>query len=1107
MTGAVSEDRAIDILTQGAKDYVLKTRIAQRLVPAVKRALAEAEEHRARRQAEAELREAHRTLEERVKTRTAELEAEMAVRKKIADALQMSERRERERAEELATILDAVPTPVILVHDPESTHMTGNRSADELLQQQRGSEASLSAPPEVKPRHFKAFKGGRELKLDELPAQRAARGERVKDFEFSLVFDDGATRELLGYGTPLLDKQQRPRGAVNVLVDITERKRAEDALKLHAAIMETVAEGIFLIGLDDNIIKWTNPKFEQLFGYGPGEMVGMHVDKVNAPTERTPTEARISIVDVLRKAGEWHGEIENIKKDGTHFWCRIHVSLFNHPEFGTVMVSAHTDITERKQVEDKLQSTLQRFYLMLASMYSGFLLMTDEGRIEFVNQAFCDFYGLEEKPAEVIGLASRDLLDRIKHAFLLPAEAAGRIQEILQHGQPVRNEEFVMQGRRMAMRDFVPLSVNGKSCGRLWIHTDITERKRMEDKLRESEERYRLLAETMLQGVVHQDAEGDIIAMNPAAELILGKNREQFLGSSSVDEEHHTVRENGEQFPGLEHPSMVALRTGQPVRGVVMGVFNPKLDAYRWINIDAVPVFRPGDNSPSEVYTVFEDITGRKKAEETLHQSEKRYRTLFDSMTEGFAIHEIITDEKDTPTDWRFLDINPAFERLTGLKRDNVVGRTHSEVLPGDDPKWLRMYGAVALTGEPVQFENYSPSLNRHYEVLAYRPAPRQFAVIFMDITKRKQVEKVLRERERLLQDVIDGSTSPIFLKDIDGKFITINASLERMLGMSREEIKGKTDYDIAAKEVADYWWTHDKKVMETGKAIQIEEVADLQDGHHIFLANKFPLVNAEGQVYGVGAISHDITKRKHAEMELQERTKQLEDANKELESFGYSVSHDLRAPLRAIDGYAKMILKQQEHKFDENTRHQFDLIRNSAKMMGQLIDDLLALSRLGRESLSLSRLNMEELTRKVWEELKASNPDRSIDLKMGHLPEGMGDRSLIKQVLVNILSNAMKFTRVRETPLIEVGGYEEGLAVVYYARDNGVGFDMQHHDNLFGVFKRLHSTAEYEGTGVGLAIVQRIINRHGGRVWAEGEVARERRSISLFRHASSSDR
>ena len=265
------------------------------------------------------------------------------------------------------------------------------------------------------------------------------------------------------------------------------------------------------------------------------------------------------------------------------------------------------------------------------------------------------------------------------------------------------------------------------------------------------------------------------------------------------------------------------------------------------------------------------ELTEREKAEVALRRSEERYRALFNSMTEGFALHEIICDEKGEPFDYRFLDINPAFEKLTGLKRENVVGRTHNEVLPDDDPRWARAYGAVALTGEPTHFENYSPALKKHFEVFAYRPEPGQFAVLFRDITERKRMEEELRERERLLQDVIDGSTSPIFLKDLEGKFITINASLERMLGISRATIKGKTDYDIAPKDTADYWRSHDSQVMKTGVPLQIEEVADLEDGHHVFLANKFPLVNALGQIYGVGSISHDITERKRIEEALRE--------------------------------------------------------------------------------------------------------------------------------------------------------------------------------------------------------------------------------------------
>jgi len=228
---------------------------------------------------------------------------------------------------------------------------------------------------------------------------------------------------------------------------------------------------------------------------------------------------------------------------------------------------------------------------------------------------------------------------------------------------------------------------------------------------------------------------------------------------------------------------------------------------------------------------------------------------------------------------------------------------------------------------------------------------------------------------------------------------------------------------------------------------------------------------------------------RRQAEMDLAERTMQLEAANKELESFSYSVAHDLRAPLRAIDGYARMILKKQGDKFDKDTLNRFNVIRSNALLMGQLIDDLLAFSRLGRKHISLTLLDVDALLRDVWKEMQNMNPDRNMVLTVNSIPPGCGDRALIKQVYINLLSNAVKFTRNRETAHIETGGYSDGNEVVYYVRDNGVGFDMQYCDKLFGVFQRLHSTDDFEGTGVGLAIVQRIAHRHGGRVWAEGKI------------------
>ena len=352
-----------------------------------------------------------------------------------------------------------------------------------------------------------------------------------------------------------------------------------------------------------------------------------------------------------------------------------------------------------------------------------------------------------------------------------------------------------------------------------------------------------------------------------------------------------------------------------------------------------------------------------QQQEAALRESEERYHSLFENMTEGFALHEIICDERGVPSDYRFLDVNPAFEALTGLKRDEIMGRCIMEILPGEDPKWIRLFGQVAITGEPIHFENFSPVLKRHYEVFAYRPAPHRFAVIFMDVTDRKQ-----------------------------------------------------------------------------------------------------------------------------AEIELKRQSVLLEEANREMESFSYSVSHDLRAPLRAIDGYSRMIMKRKADEFDEETRRQFGLIRDNARMMGQLIDDILAFSRLGRQAMTTTEVDMNRLFGEVWEELRTIDPDRRLNLKMDQLPPGMADRALIRQVITNVLSNAVKFTKNRDAAMIEVGGHTKENENVYFIRDNGIGFDMQHYDKLFTVFQRLHSDADFEGTGVGLAIVQRIIQRHGGRVWAESE-------------------
>ncbi len=233
--------------------------------------------------------------------------------------------------------------------------------------------------------------------------------------------------------------------------------------------------------------------------------------------------------------------------------------------------------------------------------------------------------------------------------------------------------------------------------------------------------------------------------------------------------------------------------------------------------------------------------------------------------------------------------------------------------------------------------------------------------------------------------------------------------------------------------------------------------------------------------------------RRLNAELEerVERRTEQLEAVNKELEAFTYSVSHDLRAPLRGMSGFARVLEEDYGERLDEDGKRYLEIIKSNAAQMGQLIDDLLALSRLGRQPLRATTLALEPLVREAFRQATADAPNASIEFQMDPLPECRGDANLMRQVFINLLSNAVKFSRHASPPRIQVGSMRENGEVAFFVRDNGAGFDARYAGKLFGVFQRLHGAEEFAGTGVGLAIVKRIIDRHGGHVWAAGETGK----------------
>jgi light-regulated signal transduction histidine kinase (bacteriophytochrome) len=249
------------------------------------------------------------------------------------------------------------------------------------------------------------------------------------------------------------------------------------------------------------------------------------------------------------------------------------------------------------------------------------------------------------------------------------------------------------------------------------------------------------------------------------------------------------------------------------------------------------------------------------------------------------------------------------------------------------------------------------------------------------------------------------------------------------------------------------------------------------------------PLETEEGTLV-TGAI-RDITERKRHESMLQEKNIQLQAAVNELDAFSYSVSHDLRAPLRAIDGFSQILLKQCGSSLPEEAREYLRLVRDNTTRMGCLIDDLLAFARLGRQTLSRQRVATGAIIKQVLEEARQQAGGRSVSVSVGDTPPVWGDPAMLRQVFVNLIDNAFKYTRIRAQPVIDIGSQAVDGEQVFFVRDNGAGFDMQYADKLFGVFQRLHRAEDFEGTGVGLAIVRRVVERHGGRVWAEAEIER----------------
>jgi PAS domain S-box-containing protein len=387
--------------------------------------------------------------------------------------------------------------------------------------------------------------------------------------------------------------------------------------------------------------------------------------------------------------------------------------------------------------------------------------------------------------------------------------------------------------------------------------------------------------------------------------------------------------------------------------------------------------------------------------------------------------------------------------------------------------------------------------------IVTSRGEPQRLLAVARDISDVKRSESDLLAANRFLDSLIESLPVMVVVTDArTSRFVRVNRMCEQMFGLSAGQMIGKTVFDLLQPEEAELTRKTDQEVLETGKLVDIaERTIATGSGVKVFNTKKVAIYDERGAAQYVLAISTDITASKLSEQAIRElnsqleaKAEQLQSTNKELESFSYSVSHDLRAPLRAIDGFAEIIQEDYAGKLDEEAVRYLTIIRENSMRMGLLIDDLLEFSRLGRQTVTKVEINVDLLVREVLDEVLHGEAQRATGkpeprIEVGPLPEIWGDRNLLRQVWMNLIANAVKYSSKSAQPHIQIGGSAGEAENEYFVRDNGVGFNMAYVEKLFGVFQRLHRADEFTGTGVGLAIVQRVVKRHGGRVWAQGKV------------------
>ncbi len=583
--------------------------------------------------------------------------------------------------------------------------------------------------------------------------------------------------------------------------------------------------------------------------------------------------------------------------------------------------------------------------------------------------------------------------------------------------------------------------------------------------------------------------DGWFVEINQAWERTLGYSREEILSRPFVELLHPDDRESTMR-------EVARLTAGGPPAVGFTNRYRCRDGRYCWLSWAAVL-----ETNTGYLLSTARDVTAEREAQAELERSERRYRELYETMPDGCGAVD---------AEGRFTDCNPAFERMIGYTREELRSLLYQELTPA---RWHEMEERIVR--ERIMVDGCSGRYEKEYrrrdgsvfpvELTAHlirddQGRPAGMWAIARDLTRQREAERELREREAHLQGLL--RTAPVGIGVGHQRILReVNKRLCEITGYTPEELLGQSARMLYSSQ-AEYDMVGEKGYAEVVKhgTGSVETRWRRKDGREMDILLSATPLNLDDPDAEMVFTALDITQRKHAQRELQrlnaeleqrvaERTKELEHSNAELEAFSYSVSHDLRSPLRLIDGYARMLAEDHQVSLNEEAQRILDAIRSGTRRMNCLIDGLLLLSHITRRPLKTSTVDCSKLVAEVWQELVTQPDVQDAKLEAADLPPARADAQLLRQVWANLLSNALKYSATRRPARIVVSSCCSDGRTWYQVRDNGVGFDAAFVDKLFTVFGRLHTEDEFPGSGVGLAIVHRIVARHGGSVRAEGEI------------------